>query len=95
MVKAGTRFQLLVPDKYARGLSIGWGSSGTPGSRVVVNRCDQHHPSRWLVYAGGYWVNDPACVSVIVEADGKRQRAHIGVGKACRGQKPPAKPSAR
>ena len=47
----------------------------------------------WAAFAGGYRVDHPACVPVIVRAGGKEQQVHIGVGTACPGQQPPQVPT--
>ncbi|HSR84053.1 MAG TPA: hypothetical protein VLM11_07720 [Streptosporangiaceae bacterium] len=91
-VRPGTEFELLVPARFTSRLSIGWGNPGTPSHRVVVNNCPQAG-SGWLAYPGGYWIDHPACVQIIVRAGSKQQLVHIGVGTACPGQRPPQGPS--
>jgi hypothetical protein len=92
IVKPGTRFELIVPARLTTRLGIGWGSPGTPSNRVVVSDCPSAGGG-WLGYAGGYWIDHPACVPIIVRAGSKQQRVDIGVGKACPGQRPPQGPS--
>ena len=48
---------------------------------------------KWLAYAGGYWIDHPACVPIIVRTGGKQQTVHIGIGTPCPGQQPPQGPS--
>jgi hypothetical protein len=90
VIRPGTTFELIVPARFTSRLSIGW---GTPSHRVVVSHCVGTGGGRWLAYAGGYWIDHPACVPVIVRAGGKQQQVHIGVGTACPGQRPPQGPS--
>jgi hypothetical protein len=92
VIRPGTEFELIVPARFISRLSIGWGNPGTPSHRVVVNNCPKAG-SGWLAYPGGYWIDHPACVSIIVRAGSKQQLVHIGVGKACPGQRPPQGPS--
>jgi hypothetical protein len=92
VIRPGIEFELIVPARFTSRLSIGWGSPGTPSHRVVVNNCP-NAGSEWLAYAGGYWIDHPACVPVIVKVGSKQQQVHIGVGGACPGQRPPQGPS--
>jgi hypothetical protein len=92
IIRPGTAFELIVPAQFANRLSIGWGSPGTPSRRVVVNSCP-NPGGGWLAYAGGYWIDHPACVPVIVRAGNKQQEVRIGVGTPCPGQRPPQGPS--
>jgi hypothetical protein len=92
VIRPGSTFDLIIPAPFTNRLSIGWGLPGTPSHGVVVNNC----PNRgggWLAYAGGYWIDHPACVPIIVRAGGRQQQVHIGVGKACPGQRPPQGPT--
>jgi hypothetical protein len=92
VIKPGTTFELIVPAPFAHRLSIGWGLPGMPSHRVVVNSCP-NPGGKWLAYAGGYWIDHPACVPIIVRAGGKQQTVHIGIGTPCPGQQPPQGPS--
>lgn len=92
IVRPGTTFELIVPARFTSRLSIGWGTPGTPSHRVLVDNCADTG-GEWLAYSGGYWIDHPACVPVIVRAGGKQQQVHIGVGTACPGQRPPQGPS--
>ena len=92
VIRPGTTFELIVPAPFAKRLSIGWGLPGRPSHRVTVTSCP--NPGRgWLAYAGGYWIDHPACVPIIVRAGGKQQTVHIGIGTPCPGQRPPQGPS--
>ena len=91
--RPGTTFELIVPARFASRLRIGWGTPGTPSQRVEVSNCANPGGGGWLAIAGGYWIDHPACVPIIVRAGGKQQQVHIGVGKACPGQRPPQGPS--
>lgn len=39
--------------------------------------------SGWLAFAGGYTVRAPACVPLLVEAHGRRERVEVSVGATC------------
>jgi hypothetical protein len=99
-IRRGASFDLIVPDEWRGRLTLGWG--GKVGTHLRVPECrptgtvDQpsyHDSEVWLVYAGGYWVPEPACVSVVVRAGQAEQTVRIGVGASCAGQGPPPPPS--
>jgi hypothetical protein len=37
----------------------------------------------WLVFAGGYWTDAPACIPLLVRTAGRQTTVHIGVGTPC------------
>jgi hypothetical protein len=92
VIRPGTTFELIVPARFTGQLSIAWGMPGTPSHRVLVGNCASTGGG-WLAYAGGYWIDHPACVPIIVRAGGIQQQVHVGVGMACPGQRPPQGPS--
>jgi hypothetical protein len=57
----------------------------------TINPVNEH--DAWLVYAGGYTVSEPACVSLVVKAGQTQQTVRIGVGTACPGQALPPPPA--
>jgi hypothetical protein len=91
--RPGAKFELIVPARFASRLRIGWGAPGTPSQIVEVSNCANPGGGGWLAIPGGYWIDHPACVPIIVRAGGKQQQVHVGVGKACPGQRPPPEPS--
>jgi hypothetical protein len=95
VVRVQARFELIVPTRLRRGLSIGWGNAGEGhvGSTISVSGCQGGRGERWLDYAGGYYVHRTLCAPLIVEARGVRRRIWIGIGKACPGQLPPPQPT--
>ena len=94
IIKPGTTFELVVPAAFSDRLSIGWGGEpSTPSHRLIVSNCAKAGGAGWLAYPGGYWVDHPACVPLIVKAGNNQQQVHIGVGTACPGQRPPQGPS--
>jgi hypothetical protein len=97
IIKPRTRFELVVPAGLRRRMALSWGNAGegAPKGRLTVEDCGRGETtgSRWLVYAGGYYVAHPACVSLLVVAGGQRRRVRIGLGAPCRGQAPPPQPT--
>jgi hypothetical protein len=88
VIRPDTTFELIVPAECANRLSSGPGLPGTPRRRVAGNNCSDPGGG-WLAYAGGFWIDRPACVPIIVGAGGKQQEVPIGVGTPCPGQQPP------
>jgi hypothetical protein len=90
LIASGASFELVVPAEWVGHLMIGWGNPGIRTSRLHVSGCVANTTQkRWLVYAGGYWVDTPACVPLRVTAGGRDQLVQIGIGKACPGQSAP------
>lgn len=84
LIKPGSSFELIVPDSWLGRLSIGWGSPAKRAGRVVVRNCVAPQPrTRWLAFAGGYWVGKPACVPLVVRAGAQQRAVHISIGKRC------------
>jgi hypothetical protein len=98
-IRRGLSFDLVVPDTWRGRLSVHWGFSTANAKRISHLRIPGCRPTgpinqireqdEWLVYAGGYWVRDPACVSLLVRAGQTEQTIQIGVGAPCPGQAPP------
>jgi hypothetical protein len=95
VIRAGARFRLIVQGRLRDRLSIGWGNAGEGhrGTTIAVAACSGPRGAKWLAYAGGYFVRDPVCATLIVAANGRQQRVQIGIGKACEGQRPPPQPT--
>jgi hypothetical protein len=80
LIKSGTYFEIVVAARADDRLGIGWGSAATPGKAVVVrNRSDVGLPGRWIAYAGGYWLQHPACVTLRVRTATQAQSVHLGL----------------
>lgn len=90
VIRPGATFELIVPAPFSSRLSIGW---NTPGNRVIVRNCASPGRGGWLAYVGGYWIDHPACVPIIVRAGNRQLQVHIGLGTACPGQRSPQGPS--
>lgn len=69
---------------------LGWGSPADFGSAIATPGCPG---DGWLVFAGGFLVDEPRCVEIAVSTDGAEETAQIGVGAACEGQRPPLEPT--
>jgi hypothetical protein len=99
MIRRGESFDLVVPDAWRGRLIIGWARQGRRGIHVRVAGCRPTHTLNpiqdtddWLGYALGFWVSEPACVSLIVRASQAESTVRIGLGASCPGQGPPPSP---
>jgi hypothetical protein len=63
LVRAGTASTITVADSDQR---IGWGTTET-AQRIVIPPCAG--AAEWLVYAGGFYVPEPACMTLNVETE--------------------------
>lgn len=94
-IRTGRSLTLSVPPRLASVASIGWGAGAAPALNLTIVGCHASSPARWLAYPGGYYVQHPLCLPLLVQGNGETQSVHIGVGKACAGQKPPPEPTQR
>ena len=87
----------MLPAALRRRMAIAWGNAGDPPprGRFTINDCGRGETtaSKWLVYAGGYYVSRAGCMPLVVIAHGRRRRVRIGLGAPCPGQKPPSQPT--
>jgi len=86
-VLAGAVVEISVAPEAAGHASIVWGNAREPGSRQTVNGCTVLGCAAdcgWLAFAGGYWVDAPACVPIVVRSNGREERVGVAVGAPCR-----------
>ena len=82
LVRAGTRPELRIPADWETRAWIGWGPA-EPANVVTVSACPPRGSDPWIAFAGGYYVDEPACVPVVERAGGRETTVRIGVGAAC------------
>jgi hypothetical protein len=73
LVRPGSTFELVVPRRWRDRLTISWGKSPRT-SHLLVSGCGTPGGADWLAYAGGYYVDDPACVPLLVRANRASRR---------------------
>jgi hypothetical protein len=84
MIAAGAEVTLSVPDDWVGRLTIGWGGPAPRALNFHVPKCPAPvAPSQWLVFPGGFWVDTPACVPVVVRRGTAQETVHLAVGAAC------------
>ena len=84
-VRAGTSFDLIIVDPTDGQVAMGWGNANEvePGLHLSVRACPAAGSSEWLAFAGGYYLDRPACITLIVRTAQDEARVRIGVGTAC------------
>ena len=88
-VRAGTPIMIAVPRAYRRVYGLHFHSSAKApsvlGYTVMrVQPCVGGGAPRWTVWSGGYVLRRPACVPLIVHADGRTARVRLSIGTRCR-----------
>lgn len=89
-IASGASFSLIVPADWVGRLTIGWGSPGQRTTHLYVRDCAASgSQKRWLAFAGGFWIGQPACIPLLVKTASQEQTVQIGLGAPCPGQAPP------
>lgn len=104
VVRAGTVVDLRVAPGWETRARIGWGQSPvSPALALHVPACPNpcHYSTctgpdqpEWLHFIGGYFVDQPSCLPLIVTAQGKQTAVFISVGVACPGLRQASAPAA-
>lgn len=81
VVRTGTAVDLAVAPSAAAHAWIGWGNAATPATTQHVDACPG--PSTSLGWPGGYWVDAPMCLPLVVRAAGQETTVDIPVGVPC------------
>jgi hypothetical protein len=89
LVRAGRSSDLVLAPRPDDRVAIGWGNvSFQPAMRFVVPACPDTFGTGWLVYPGGFWADEPLCLTLTVRSAGQERDVHVGVGVPCPGQAP-------
>jgi hypothetical protein len=83
--------EVRVADEWRGKFSFAWGQSlDGPVERLRIPACSSSRGAgNWLAFTGGYYVAEPACVSLVVRVGRSEQRVPLGIGAPCPGQNPP------
>jgi len=90
----GTSAAIRVARRARGHVALSWGNTDHDSiatREFTVGPCPGG--GEWIVFPGGFYVDKPRCVELIVRASGRDQRVTIGVGSPCAGQLPPVQPS--
>jgi len=79
-VRTDAVLDVRVPDGDDR-FRINWGNFRRLHTRLHWAGCPG--PPRWLAFAGGYYVDEPHCVTLLVSSAGRERAVRIGVGVPC------------
>lgn len=83
VVRPGTPVELEIVGEAAATSTIGWGNPGPAVARIRVYCPDVHAVPGWLAFAGGYTVDKPRCLPLLVRSADRETLARIPVGAPC------------
>lgn len=83
IARADKPFTLIVPRRWRNHFSIGWGGARRTERLRVDLECGDVPDPTWVGYPGGFWVDEAACVTLIVKTAHATKRVHLGIGEAC------------
>jgi len=79
-VRAGQASTLSVTGRVA----ILWGNGARPWATTLkIPACPAKGGLDWLIYPGGFALDQPRCVPLIVQAGGERQAVPMPIGTTC------------
>lgn len=85
-VRAGRESTLTVPPSWATRVSITWGNHA-PGwaTELHIPACPAPEPDsgKWLVFPGGYSLDEPACVPLQIRTENRTTTVHVPVATPC------------
>lgn len=73
--------EVAVPLAWRRWVGVGWGSPARVSHSVSVTACESEEP--WVVYSGGFFVDEPVCAPIIVRVGRRRSVIQVGLGTRC------------
>jgi hypothetical protein len=79
LVRAGATVEIGVPEGASHRLDWTWSHKLSAHLRIAGCR----GAGEWLVFAGGIYVTEPACVEIIVRTEGREETARLALGAAC------------
>ncbi len=92
VVRSGTQVVLEVEDADGAEFALAWGAGFPPdkAGSISVGPCQgsdspQADDAAWVVFAGGIWLSEPACVTFSVSSDGLIETYDLEFDAACPG----------
>ncbi len=85
-VHRGAEFTLAVPSSWQERMRIGWGNDDgyTLANTLKVSGClPEADGAQWLVFPGGFWLEESGCVPLDITTSGRTQSIHVPVGERC------------
>jgi len=85
LVAPNTQFSIDVSDESSTNALIAWSSatSTLPVDSLTAEPCLDRGTEDWLVFAGGVWVLEPACVSLQFTTSQGTTEVRLQVGVEC------------
>jgi hypothetical protein len=93
VVRSGSSFMLKAGPASRRALAFSWNphpGDPSPTRSLVVKSCHGSSASKWLAFVGGYYVDRPSCVDLIVTTGTGTRHVKVGVGAPAQGSSPPS-----
>lgn len=85
-VRAGREATLTVPPSWANRVSMKWGNHAPEwATELHVPACPapEADSGTWLVFPGGYSLDEPACVPLQIRTENKATTVHVPVAAPC------------
>jgi hypothetical protein len=84
LVRPATTFQIHVAPSSQRNALIQWGNveANEPVSSIAVSSCPGDR-NTWLVYPGGVWTLEPACVELTILTTKATETVRLAAGAEC------------
>lgn len=84
-VHEGSRITLRVADQGSNRVAIAWGTNHRQwAKKLTIPSCGPDTKTApWLTFPGGFAIDRPACIQVMVSTDHHTTTMRIPVGKAC------------
>lgn len=83
LIKEDAGFTIRVADESRGNALISWSNTGSPGPVEGLTTEGCSGDEAWLVYPGGVWVIEQACVTLTVETDGDSETVELPIAKTC------------
>jgi len=95
MIRADQALTLSIAEASQPNALMGWNASANPTATIEIDGCAGScttdwqpgcplgESGEWLVYPGGVWTLDPACIEVEIAARGETAIVELAIGAQC------------
>ncbi len=80
-VRAGEWFRLSVAPPHDDSAALLWGAEHGQASTFAGEPCGSG--SEWIVFTGGYIVEEPSCLTINIEGARGEEEVSVGIGVGC------------
>ncbi len=82
LLRRDAAVEIRVPDRFHDTVAIEYGAADVPAHRIAAGPC--YSETEWLVFTGGIWLSEPACIVLEVASGGSTiGTVQLGLGEAC------------